>query len=133
LGLTVARVPAYSPEAVAEHTAALVLSLNRKIHRAYSRVREGNFALDGLLGFNLSGRVVGVVGTGKIGMCFARIMQGFGCSLVAFDPCHEPQFESLGGRYVELDKLLARSDIVSLHCPLTPQTHHLIDREAIGK
>lgn len=133
LGLTVARVPAYSPEAVAEHTVALILSLNRKIHRAYSRVREGNFALDGLLGFNLSGRTVGVIGTGKIGLCFARVMQGFGCRMIAFDPSPDPQFESLGGSYVDLDELLASSDIVSLHCPLTPQTHHLIDRAAIDR
>lgn len=133
LRLTVARVPAYSPDAVAEHTAALILALNRKIHKAYARVREGNFALEGLLGFDLRGRTVGVVGTGKIGLCAARIMRGFGCRLLAYDPQPDPQLNELGGEYVDLPELFARSDIVSLHCPLTPKTHHLIDREAIDQ
>lgn len=132
LGVAVARVPAYSPEAVAEHTAALILSLNRNIHRAYARVREGNFALDGLLGFDLKGRTVGIVGTGRIGVCVARIMLGFGCTVLATDPRQDPEFTRLGGRYVELDDLLSRSDIITLHCPLTPQTRYLIDAEAIA-
>ncbi|MDP1648028.1 MAG: 2-hydroxyacid dehydrogenase [Rubrivivax sp.] len=132
LGIAVGRVPEYSPYAVAEYTAALVLTLNRKIHRAHARVREGNFALDGLLGFDLHGRTVGVVGTGKIGECFCRIMAGFGCHLLAFDPRPNPACEALGARYVPLPELLAASDIVSLHCPLTPQTRHLIDAAALA-
>ncbi len=131
LGVAVGRVPEYSPHAVAEYTAALVLTLNRKTHRAYARTREGNFALDGLLGFDLHGRTVGVVGTGKIGECFARIMAGFGCRLLAHDPRPNPAVEALGARYLPLPELLAASDIVSLHCPLTPQTRHLIDEPAL--
>jgi D-lactate dehydrogenase len=131
LGLTVARVPEYSPRAVAEHTAAIVLSLNRKIHRAYARVREGNFALEGLLGFDLHGRTVGVIGTGRIGIAFIRIMRGFGCTVVAHDPYPNPEAEALGARYVTLPELLSASDIVSLHCPLTPDTRHLIDAKAV--
>lgn len=133
LGVTVARVPEYSPHAIAEHTAALVLSLNRKTHRAYARVREGNFALDGLLGFDLVGRTVGILGTGRIGAVFARIMTGFGCTILAFDPRRNPDCEAIGVRYVSLDELLAGSDIVSLHCPLTPQTHHMIDAAAVAR
>ena len=132
LGICVARVPAYSPHAVAEHTAALILSLNRKIHRAYARVREGNFALDGLLGFDLHGRTVGIVGTGTIGIEVARAMRGFGCRLLGSDPRENPLFAELGGRYVALPALLAESDIVTLHCPLTPATHHMIDEAAIA-
>jgi D-lactate dehydrogenase len=132
LGLTVARVPAYSPHAVAEHSVALVLALNRKIHRAYARVREGNFSLSGLTGFDLNGRTVGVVGTGKIGLVFMRIMAGFGCRLLATDPFPSSEAEALGARYVSLDELLRGSDIVSLHCPLTPETHHLLDARALG-
>lgn len=132
LGLVVGRVPEYSPYAVAEHTAALVLTLNRKTHRAHARVREGNFALEGLLGFDLHGRTVGVVGTGKIGECFARIMAGFGCQLLAYDPQPNPALLALGARYVPLPELLGGSDIISLHCPLTPATHHLIDATALA-
>jgi D-lactate dehydrogenase len=132
LGVTVARVPAYSPHAVAEHAVALVLALNRRIHRAYARVREGNFSLSGLLGFDLCGRTVGVVGTGKIGMAFARIMAGFGCRLLATDPYPSGDAEALGVRYVPLDELLATSDVVSLHCPLTPETHHLLDERSLS-
>jgi D-lactate dehydrogenase len=133
LGFTVAHVPAYSPYAVAEHTVALILALNRKIHRAYNRVREGNFALDGLLGFDLHGRTVGVIGTGKIGTIFVQIMRGFGCHIVAYDPYPNQRCVSLGAQYVELPELMARSDIISLHCPLTPETHHLIDGEALNQ
>lgn len=132
-GITVARVPAYSPEAVAEHTIALILSLNRKTHRAYNRVREQNFSLEGLAGFDLKGKTIGIIGTGKIGRAFARIMHGFGCELLAFDPYPHPELDALGARYVELDELFASSKIVSLHCPLTPETHHLIDDEAIAR
>jgi D-lactate dehydrogenase len=133
LGLAVARVPEYSPSAVAEHTAAIVLSLNRKIHRAYARVREGNFALEGLLGFDLNGRTVGVIGTGKIGLAFIRIMRGFGCTVLAHDPYPNAEVERLGGRNVPLPELLAGSDIISLHCPLTPETRHLIDAGAVAQ
>lgn len=133
LQLTIARVPSYSPEAVAEHTAALILCLNRKIHKAFARVREGNFSLDGLLGFDLCDRTVGIVGTGKIGLGVARIMRGFGCRVLAFDPQPDPKLDAIGGAYVTLDDLLAQSDIVSLHCPLNPQTRHLIDSSAIER
>lgn len=132
LGVAVARVPEYSPHAVAEHTVALLLALNRKIHRAFNRVREGNFALEGLLGFDLHGRTVGIVGTGKIGECFARIMAGFGCRLLAHDPKPNPDCLALGARYVALDELLAGSDVISLHCPLTPATRHLVDTRALA-
>lgn len=130
-GITVARVPAYSPHAVAEHTLALILTLNRKTHRAYNRVREGNFSLDGLLGFDLHGKIVGVVGTGKIGQVVLRILQGFGCTCLAFDPYPNPDVEALGARYVSKVELLAQSHIITLHCPLTPETHHFIDEAAI--
>lgn len=131
LGLTVARVPAYSPEAVAEHTAAMILALNRGIHRAHARVREGNFALDGLLGFDLHGKAVGIVGTGRIGVAVARIMAGLGCRLLAHDPAPNPDCEALGARYVALPELLAESDVITLHCPLTPETRHLIGAGAL--
>jgi D-lactate dehydrogenase len=131
LGITVVRVPAYSPYGVAEHAVGLILSLNRKIHRAYNRVREGNFSLDGLLGFNLHDRTVGIIGTGKIGLILGKIMKGFGCNLLAYDVYRNPELEALGGKYVELPELFANSDIISLHCPLTPETHHLINAEAI--
>jgi D-lactate dehydrogenase len=131
LEITVVRVPAYSPYGVAEHAVGLILSLNRKIHRAYNRVREGNFSLDGLLGFNLHDRTVGIVGTGKIGLILGQIMKGFGCNLLAYDVYRNPELEALGGKYVELPELFANSDIISLHCPLTPETHHLINAEAI--
>ncbi|MGB6301050.1 MAG: 2-hydroxyacid dehydrogenase [Rivularia sp. (in: cyanobacteria)] len=127
LGITVVRVPAYSPYAVAEHAAGLILTLNRQYHRAYNRVRESNFSLNGLLGFDLHGSTVGIVGTGKIGMCFAQIMKGFGCNLLAYDIYQNPSCVELGVKYVELSQLLAESDIVSLHCPLTPESHHLIN------
>jgi D-lactate dehydrogenase len=132
LGLTVSRVPAYSPHAVAEHTIALILSLNRQIHRAYARVREGNFALDGLLGFDLVGRTVGVVGTGKIGAIVARILAGFGCRVIAFDTVPTAECRAAGVAYVALDRLWAESDIITLHAPLTAQTRHLIDARAIS-
>ena len=132
LGLTVTRVPAYSPHAVAEHTMALILALNRKLHRAWARVREGNFALDGLLGFDLAGRTAGVVGTGKIGANVVRILAGFGCRVLAFDPVPDPGCLALGASYVSLAELLAVSDIVTLHCPLTPETRHVIDAAALA-
>jgi D-lactate dehydrogenase len=121
LGMRVVRVPAYSPHAVAEHTIALILALNRKLHRAYNRVREGNFALEGLLGFDLHGRTAGVIGTGKIGIVVARILHGFGCEVLAYDPWPNEECRSLGVNYVTLEELFSRSDIVTLHCPLTPR------------
>ncbi|MEC5160058.1 MULTISPECIES: 2-hydroxyacid dehydrogenase [unclassified Janthinobacterium] len=130
LGMFAARVPAYSPEAVAEHALALVLTLNRHTHRAYARVREGNFALDGLLGMTLHGKTVGIVGTGKIGLAAARIFKGFGCRVLGHDPYPSPRFDALG-TMVELPALLAQSDVVSLHCPLTEATRHLIGRATL--
>lgn len=132
LGMAVGRVPAYSPYAVAEHAVGLLLSLNRHIHRAYARVREHNFALNGLLGFDVHGTTVGVVGTGKIGRIFAKIMVGFGCRVLAYDPFPNDEARALGVQYVDLDTLLADSDIVALHCPLTPETHHLLDARAFA-
>lgn len=132
LGLFVARVPAYSPEAVAEHTLALIMTLNRQTHRAYNRVREGNFMLDGLLGRTLHGKTAGIVGTGKIGLATARILKGMGCTVLGFDPYPSADFGAIG-ESVELDELLTRSDIVSLHCPLTPDTHHLINEESLAR
>lgn len=133
LGLQVVRVPEYSPYAVAEHAVSLILSLNRKTHRAYSRVREGNFSLDGLVGFDLYGKTVGVVGTGRIGSVMAKIMKGFGCRVLAYDLKPNTQFaDQHGFQYVPLDLLFRESDIVSLHVPLTPETRHLIDMRALS-
>ncbi len=132
LGFTIARVPAYSPHAVAEHTLALIMTLNRKTHRAHQRIREGNFALEGLLGFDLRGRTVGVIGTGKIGSVFARIMAGLECKILAYD-VHENEEVRQLGRYCSLDTLLEESDIISLHCPLTPDTHYIINRSSIER
>jgi D-lactate dehydrogenase len=131
LGMTVVRVPAYSPYAVAEFAAGLVLMLNRKLYKAYNRVRDDNFALNGLLGFDLHGSTVGVVGTGKIGHCFAQIMKGFGCHLLGYDVYKSPACIELGLKYVELPDLLSNSDIISLHCPLLPSTYHLINAGSI--
>lgn len=132
LGISVTRVPGYSPHAVAEHCAALVLALNRRTHRAYNRVREGNFALTGLMGFDLFGKTVGIVGTGRIGSCFAGIMIGFGCRVVASDPYPNDECRAMGVEYVPLEVLLPQSHIVSLHLPLTPETNHFIDAERLG-
>lgn len=132
LGLTVARVPAYSPHAVAEHTVALMMTLNRKIHRAYNRVREHNFALDGLMGYDLHGKIVGIVGTGRIGAVVARIVTGFGCRVLASDPVANADCVALGVEYTAVDDLLRRADVVTLHCPLTPSTRHLIDADAVA-
>ena len=130
-GLKVVRVPAYSPHAVAEHTVALILALNRKVHRAFNRVRENNFALDGLLGFDIHGLTAGIVGTGKIGLNVARILSGFGCKILAHDPYPNEQINALGGTYTDLPTLFAQSDIISLHCPLTRESRHLIDESAL--
>lgn len=132
-GITVVRVPAYSPHAVAEHAVALIMTLNRKTHKAYNRVREGNFSLERLTGFDLNGKTVGVVGTGKIGEAFAFIMKGFGCKVLAYDIHPNPVLINAGIQFVELDELFAQSDVISLHCPLTPQTNHLINSESLEK
>ncbi|WP_340105918.1 2-hydroxyacid dehydrogenase [Rhodohalobacter sp. 8-1] len=131
--ITVYRVPAYSPEAVAEHTVALILTLNRKTHKAYNRVRENNYSLEGLTGFNLHGKTVGVIGTGTIGTAFCKIMAGFGCDILAFDPYENEEVKQMGGTYVDFDELVEKSDIISLHCPLMPQTRHIIDGKSIEK
>jgi D-lactate dehydrogenase len=133
LRLKVMRVPAYSPYAVAEHTAGLILALNRKLHRAYNRVREGNFALDGLLGFDLHGQTIGLIGTGKIGQIVARIMAGFGCRLLAYDLFPSAECQALGVEYVPLAQLFRQADIISLHCPLTPENHHLINAATLSQ
>ena len=131
-GIPVVRVPAYSPYAVAEHAVALLMALNRHIHKAYNRVREGNFSLDGLVGRDIHGKTVGVIGTGTIGRVFCQILRGFGARVIAYDlyPCEEAL--EMGVEYVDLAKLYAESDIISLHCPLTPQTHHLVGAEALA-
>jgi D-lactate dehydrogenase len=134
LKLTVVRVPEYSPHAVAEHAVALILALNRKTHRAYNRVREMNFSLDGLVGFDLHGKTVGAIGTGRIGTVFLGIMRGFGCRLLAHDP--SPAARGTAGpdvTFVDLPQLLRESDVVSLHVPLTPRTRHLIDEGTLAQ
>lgn len=134
LGLAVTRVPAYSPHAVAEHTVALLQTLNRKIHRAYVRVREQNFSLKGLVGFDLFGKTVGVAGTGKIGRLVAKIFLGYGCKIVAYDPFPDNAWAAANGvEYVSFDALLARSDVVTLHLPLTPESHHLLNAGTIAR
>lgn len=133
LGMSVVRVPAYSPYAVAEHAVALMLTLNRKTHRAYNRVREGNFSLSGLEGFDLHGRTAGIIGLGKIGRCLAAILHGFGMKILAHDAFHDDAYaKTIGLRYVGLDELLRESDIVSLHAPLLPDTYHLINAARIA-
>jgi len=129
LNVKITRVPAYSPEAVAEHTLALMLTLIRKTHKAYNRVRENNFDLNGLLGFNLHGKTIGIIGAGKIGKAFLRIMSGFGCVLNYYDPYEKTNLAS----HVTLDELYKTSDIISLHCPLTDKTHHMINDVALSK
>jgi len=131
LGIGVARVPAYAPHAIAEHAVALILALNRKTHHAYNRIREGNFSLTGLMGFGLKGKTIGVVGTGSIGKIFARIMLGFGCHVVAHDPFADQALIDDGVTYLSLAELLQSSFVVSLHCPLTSETEHLISRQEL--
>ncbi len=131
-GIIVVRVPAYSPYAVAEHTLGLILALNRRYHRAYTRVRDGNFALDGLLGFDVHGKTVGIIGTGKIGQVFATLLSGFGTRVLAYDKFQNDQWAADAGvTYAPLDQLYRESDIISLHCPLTHETYHLINKYAI--
>ncbi|MGZ3945273.1 MAG: 2-hydroxyacid dehydrogenase [Mucilaginibacter sp.] len=131
-GIRVCRVPAYSPEAVAEHAVAMLLTLNRKTHKAYNRVREQNFSLNGLLGFNLYGKTVGVIGTGKIGKAFCKIMLGFGCKIIAYDLLEDNDLRALGIRYTSFDGVLSEADILSLHCPLTPENKYLINAKSLG-
>lgn len=133
LGLSVVRVPAYSPYAVAEHAVALLMTLNRRVHRAYNRVREGDFSLNNLMGYDIHGKTVGVIGTGKIGQIFSKTMLGFGCRVIAYDVQKNDCCISDGVEYVSLEALFQRSDIISLHCPLNDSTHHLIDEAALAK
>ncbi|MEI9895366.1 MAG: 2-hydroxyacid dehydrogenase [Chthoniobacter sp.] len=133
LGIAVGRVPSYSPHAVAEYTVALMLTLNRQTHRAHNRVREGNFSLEGLLGFDFHGRTVGLIGTGKIGAITAKILLGFGCEVIAYDPFPNKDCTALGVEFVTLDQLFSRAHVISLHCPLTPENHHLISDPALAK
>ncbi|GAB2764658.1 hypothetical protein GCM10010465_07320 [Actinomadura fibrosa] len=127
------RVPAYSPEAVAEHAVALILTLNRKTHKAYNRIREGNFSLNRLIGFNLHGKTVGVIGTGKIGASFCSIIKGFGCKVLANDTFPSKDLIDLGIQYSPLDEVFEKADIISLHCPLTPETKHIIDANSLAR
>ncbi|MDA6071569.1 2-hydroxyacid dehydrogenase [Flavobacterium sp. AC] len=131
--ITIMRVPAYSPQAIAEHAVALILTLDRKTHKAYNRVRENNFSLQNLMGFNLDGKTIGVVGTGKIGAVFCKIMLGFGCKIIAFDLIESKVLIRKGVHYNTFDKLLENSDIISIHCPLTPKTRHLFNKKAFSK
>lgn len=131
-GIHVLRVPAYSPESVAEHALALILTLNRKTHKSYNRVREGNFSLERLTGFNIHGKTVGVIGTGKIGAAFSKIMLGMGCRVLAYDKYPNKALANTGVEYVENETLLKESDIISLHCPLTPETTYMINRQTLG-
>lgn len=132
LGFQLARVPAYSPEAVAEHCIAMILCLNRKLHKAYNRVRDDNFSLDGLMGFNLHGKTVGIIGTGRIGLTTAKILAGFGCNVLCVDPQPQATLPSAQCRYVELNELYQQADIISLHCPLTPDTFHMINPQSLA-
>ena len=133
LGIKVVRVTDYSPNSVAEFAVGLLLALDRKIPRACNRTRDGNFELDGLMGFDLVGRTVAVIGTGKIGTIFARIMAGFGCKVLGFDVHHSPAFEQAGGHYATIEEIHAEADVISLHCPLTPQTHHIVNARALAR
>jgi D-lactate dehydrogenase len=133
LGLTIMRVPAYSPEAVAEHAIALMMTLNRRMHKAYQRTRDANFSLEGLVGFNMFGKTIGVIGTGKIGIATMRILKGFGCNLLAYDPYPSEQGIALGAHYASLDELFTQSDVITLHCPLTEENHHLLNQDSFAK
>lgn len=133
LGIRILRVPTYSPHSVAEHAVALLLSLNRKTYLAYQRTKQNNFTLDGLMGFDLYGKRVGVIGTGKVGAAFARIMLGFGCHVLAYDKVRSAILQQLGVEYLPLEELLTKADVISLHCPLTPETHHLIGTTTLSR
>lgn len=133
LGIKVVHVPAYSPYAVAEHTIALMLGLNRKLYRAYNRIREGNFSLNGMLGFDMHGKTVGIVGAGRIGRLVGKMLKAFGCRVIIYDPFECSACAELGIEQVPLETIWSEADIISLHCPLTPETHHIIDSDAIAK
>lgn len=133
LGMKVVRVVTYSPNSVAEHAVALLMAINRKIHRAYNRTRDSNFSLDGLIGFDLAGKTVAVVGTGKIGQVFAKIMLGFGCDVIGYDPYRSPEFEAMGARYAQPGEIGEKADVVSLHCPLTPATYHIVNADTLAR
>ncbi|MDN3684594.1 NAD(P)-dependent oxidoreductase [Vibrio sinaloensis] len=133
LGLQVVRVPAYSPEAVAEHTVGMMMCLNRRLHKAYQRTRDANFSLDGLVGFNFHGKTIGVIGSGKIGVAAMRIFKGLGMNILCFDPYENPNALELGAKYCSLDELYAEADIISLHCPLTADNKHLLNEQAFNK
>ncbi|MFA0442676.1 2-hydroxyacid dehydrogenase [Vibrio sp. 10N.222.51.C12] len=133
LGIQVARVPAYSPEAIAEHAVGLMMTLNRRFHKAYQRTRDANFNLEGLVGFNFHGKTAGIVGTGKIGLATIRILRGLGMNVLCFDPYPNPLVTDLGATYVDLDTLFSQSDVISLHCPMTPENYHLLDETAFSK
>lgn len=132
-GLQVVRVPAYSPESVAEHTVGMMMCLNRKLHKAYQRTRDANFSLEGLVGFNFHGKTVGVIGSGKIGLATMRILNGLGMNILCYDPYPNPLAVELGAKYVELDELYQESDVISLHCPMSKENYHLLDATAFGK
>ncbi|CAH6782538.1 D-lactate dehydrogenase [Vibrio chagasii] len=133
LGLQVVRVPAYSPESVAEHTVGMMMCLNRKLHKAYQRTRDANFSLEGLVGFNFYGKTVGVIGSGKIGLATMRILKGLGMNILCYDPYPNPLAVELGATYVELDELYKESDVISLHCPMSKENYHLLDATAFEK
>ncbi|MEZ8698762.1 2-hydroxyacid dehydrogenase [Vibrio lentus] len=132
-GLQVVRVPAYSPESVAEHTVGMMMCLNRKLHKAYQRTRDANFSLEGLVGFNFHGKTVGVIGSGKIGLATMRILKGLGMNILCYDPYPNPLAKELGAKYVELDELYKESDVISLHCPMSKENYHLLDATAFEK
>ncbi|CDU11853.1 2-hydroxyacid dehydrogenase [Vibrio coralliirubri] len=132
-GLQVVRVPAYSPESVAEHTVGMMMCLNRKLHKAYQRTRDANFSLEGLVGFNFHGKTVGVIGSGKIGLATMRILKGLGMNILCYDPYTNPLAVELGAKYVELDELYQESDVISLHCPMSKENYHLLDATAFEK
>ncbi|OBT12160.1 lactate dehydrogenase [Vibrio sp. UCD-FRSSP16_10] len=133
LGIQVARVPGYSPEAIAEHAVGLMMTLNRRFHKAYQRTRDANFSLEGLVGFNFFGRTAGIIGTGKIGLATIRILKGLGMNVLCYDPYPNPAVEELGASYCDLDTLIKQADVISLHCPMTPENYHLLDAQAFAK
>lgn len=133
LGLQVTRVPAYSPESVAEHAVGLMMTLNRRFHKAYQRTRDANFNLEGLVGFNFHGRTAGVIGTGKIGVATMRVLKGLGMNIVCYDPFENPMAKELGAKYVSLSNLFSQSDVITLHCPMSAENYHLLNNDAFAQ